>query len=86
MRISICVGDYAKTPYCIPGLEINVRSMEELCYCMRENAYMLDLSLLDDGLVRWIEQECGLKELAGALHPLIHRKGSLSSFAVMILE
>ena len=64
MRISICVGDYAKTPYCIPGLEINVRSMEELCYCMRENAYMLDLSLLDDGLVRWIEQECGLKELA----------------------
>lgn len=86
MRISVCVGNYAKTPYCVPGLEINVYCMEELCYCMKENAFLLDHSLLDDGMVRWIEQECGLKELAGALHPLVHKKGSLSSFAVMILE
>lgn len=60
--------------------------MEELCYCMKENAFMLDMSLMDDGLIEWIEQECGLKELAGALYPLIHKQGSLSGFAVMILE
>lgn len=86
MRVSVCVGNYAKTPYRIPGLEINVYCMEELCYCMKENAFLLDLSLLDDGMIGWIDQECGLKELAGALYPLIHRKGSLSGFAVMILE
>ncbi len=86
MRVSVCVGNYAKTPYCIPGLEINVHCMEELCYCMRENAFLLDLSFMDDGLIEWIERECELKELAKALHPLVHRKGSLSSFAVMILE
>lgn len=86
MRVSVCVGNYAKTPYRIPGLEINVYCMEELCYCMKENAFLLDLSLLDDGMIEWIDQECGLKELAGALYPLIHRKGSLSGFAVMILE
>lgn len=86
MRVSVCVGNYAKTPYCVPGLEINVCCMEELCYCMKENAFMLDMSLMDDGLIEWIEQECGLKELAGALYPLIHKQGSLSGFAVMILE
>lgn len=86
MRVSVCVGNYAKTPYRIPGLEINVYCMEELCYCMKENAFLLDLSLLDDGMLEWIERECGLKELAGALHPLIHKKGSLSGFVVMILE
>lgn len=86
MRISVCVGNYAKTPYRIPGLEINVYCMEELCYCMKENAFLLDLSLLDGGMVEWIEQECGLKELAGALHSLVHKKGSLSGFVVMILE
>lgn len=86
MRVSVCVGNYAKTPYRIPGLEINVYCMEELCYCMKENAYLLDLSLLDDGVVAWIGQECGLKELAGALHPVVHKKGSLSSFVSMILE
>lgn len=86
MRVSVCVGNYAKTPYCVPGLEINVCSMEELCYCMKENAFLLDMSLMDDGLVDWIEKECGLKELAGALYSLIHKQGSLSGFAVMILE
>lgn len=80
MRISVCVGDYAKTPYCIPGLEMNVYCVEELCYCMKENAFLLDLSLMNDGLLHWIEQECGLKDLARALHPLVHRQGSLSAF------
>lgn len=61
-------------------------SMEELCYCMKENAFLLDLSLMNDRLLHWIEQECGLKELSRALHPLVHRQGSLSSFAGTILE
>ena len=86
MRVSVCVGNYAKEPYRIPGLEINVFSMEELCYCMKENAFLLDLSLLDDGLLDWMEQECGLGELAQRLHPLVHRRGQLSEFAVAILR
>lgn len=86
MRVSACVGNYAKTPYCIPGLEINVFCMEELCYCLRENAFLLDLSLLDDGLIDWIGQECGLKELAAALYPMVHKQGSLSGFVVTILK
>ena len=86
MRITVCVGDYATTPYRIPGLEIEVFSMEELCYCMRENAFLLDFSLLNDGLVDWIERQCGLKELAVKLYHLVHKSSSLSSFAVTILE
>ena len=55
MRVSVCVGNYAKTPYCIPGLEIEVYCMEELCYCMKENAFLLDLSVMNDQLLVWIE-------------------------------
>ncbi len=86
MRVSVCVGNYAKTPYCVPGLEMNVHSMEELCYCMKENAFFLDTSLMEDGLLDWIEGECGLRELAKALHPLVHRQGSLSAFVLAILR
>lgn len=86
MRVSVCVGNYAKTPYCIPGLEIEVYCMEELCHCMRENAFLLDLSIMNDQLLVWIERECGLRELAGALHPLVHRQGSLSMFVTAILR
>ncbi len=85
MRVSVCVGDYATTPYCIPGLELNVYSMEELCYCMKENAFLLDFSLMNDSLIDWIERQCGLKNLARELYQLAHRSGSLSAFAVAIL-
>ncbi len=86
MRVSVSVGEYAKIPYCVPGLERNVYCVEELCYCIKESAFLLDLSLLNDGLLDWLERECGLKELAKALYPLVHKQGSLSSFAVTILQ
>lgn len=86
MRISVSVGEYAKTPYYVPGIERNVYCMEELCYCIKEDAFLLDLTFLNDDLLDWIEGECGLKELAKALFPLVHKQGSLSSFAVTILQ
>ncbi len=86
MRVSVCVGNYARSPYRVPGLEINVFCMEELCYCIRENAFLLDLSFLDDRLLDWIGRECGLRELANSLHSLVHKKGSLSAFAITILR
>lgn len=86
MGVSVCVGNYAKTPYCVPGLDLNVYCMEELCYCLKENSFLLDLSLMNDRLLHWIEQECGLKELTRALYPLVHKHGSLSTFVNMILS
>lgn len=86
MRVSVSVGSYAEKPYQIPGLEIEVRSAEELCYCIRENAFLMDTSFVCDGLLRWIKEECGLGELAERLHPLVHKKGTLSAFAAAILD
>lgn len=86
MRVSICVGNYATTPYYIAGLELPVSSMEELSFALKENAFLLDMSLMRDELVEWIDRECGLKGLAGELHKLIHKQGSLSAFVIMILE
>ena len=86
MRISICVGEYAAVPYCVPGLELSVHCIEELCYCIRENAFLIDASLMNDDLVNWIDKDCGLTDLAKELYPMVHKKGSLSSFVTMILE
>ena len=86
MRLSVCVGEYAKIPYCIAGLEIPVYCMEELCYCLRENAFLLDTTLMEDSLVNWIAEECGVKDLAQELYPLVRKQGSLSAFVTLILE
>lgn len=86
MGASVCVGNYALTPYCVPGIEINVYCMEELCFILKENAFLLDFSVMEDALLDWIEKECGLKDLVRALHPMVHKQGSLSAFVGVILN
>lgn len=86
MQVSVCVGEYAAAPYCIPGLGVNVYCMEELCYCIKENAFLLDSSMMGDELPEWIGRECGLRDLSKVLWPLIHKKGSFSAFVTVLLE
>ena len=86
MKASLCVGRYATTPYCIEGIDVFIYSMEELCYCIKENAFLIDVSLMNDGLLEWIDRECGLRDLVKILNPLVHKAGSLSAFVTVILE
>lgn len=86
MRISVCVGNYATTPYYIAGLGVQVYCMEELCVCLRENAYLLDLSLMKEALVDWIDEECEIRDLAKELYAMVRKQGSLSAFVTMILD
>lgn len=86
MRLSMCVGEYAKNPYCVPGVNISVYSMEELCYCIHENAFLIDTSIMNDELVDWIDRECGMRKLAKALYSHVHKRGLLSSFVVTLFD
>ena len=86
MKASLCVGEYCEKAYHVEGLELEVFCMEELCCCLKENAFLLDLSLMNDKLVDWIGEECKVRELAKQLYPMVHKQGSLSVFVVTILE
>lgn len=82
----LCVGEYSSIPYRIQGLEMHVYCMEELCYCLKENAFLVDSSIMNDNLIKWIRQQCGLDELADYLYPMVHRQGALSVFVSAILQ
>lgn len=86
MRVSVCVGNYAETPYCFESFGIRVYCAEELCHALKENAFLLDADIMSDELITWLGEDCGLKELERELHPLVHRQGSLSVFVSMILQ
>lgn len=86
MKASVCVGTYATTPYCFESLGISVFCMEELCYTLRENAFLLDEEILSNKLIEWIRLRCGVAELAKELYKVVNQKGSLSMFVTMILE
>lgn len=85
-RILLTTGEYAEIPYCFENLGIRVYSAEELCYVLKENAFLLDTDLLNKKLVRWIDESLHLHELAKALYPLINKKAAVAVFAETILR
>ena len=86
MQVRVCVGAYAEKPYNVPGLEMSVYSMEELCYCFRENAFLLDGSLCDERLADWVEKECGLPQVAEEIRNLIRSHAALTDFVTFLMD
>lgn len=85
-RVLFCAGSYATIPYYFENLGLRVYSAEELCYVLKENAFLLDKELLDRKLVRWIEDSLELRDLAAMLYPLLHRKDTVAAFVDTILR
>lgn len=82
----LCVGNYAKQPYTFQRIGVKVYCVEELCYCLGENAYLLDHAIVSKELVDWIDKQCGLTQLAGELNGLINHQASESAFVGTILQ
>ncbi len=86
MKAVVCLGEYAKNPYYFDKLGVSVYSMEELCYCLKENAFLLGREIMEDKLLRFMDVECNVPQLARNLYSLVHQKGSLSAYVTLILE
>ncbi len=85
-ELRAAIGRYSSIAYRVPQVGVSVHCIEELCFLLQENAFLLDRSICNNELVGWIEDQCGLKELAQQLRPLVHQKGSPSAFAGIILD
>jgi tetratricopeptide (TPR) repeat protein len=60
--------------------------MEELCYYIAKNTYLLDASFMNEELCTWVEKEMGLHRLAEQLRDVVREQGLLSDFVLAILE
>lgn len=85
-RVLLCLGEYAGKPYFVERAYTSVYSVEELCYCLIKNAYLVDEEFMDESLPDWLEQECGLKSLAGKLRQIKEAGGTPGDCAGMILD
>lgn len=85
-RVLICTGKLATTPYYFEKVYTNIYSIEELCYVIYENAFLIEKDIMDRKLVEWIDKELCLPKLARELYMLINQNALVSSFAGTILE
>ncbi len=66
-ELLLCNRPIAALPYYIEELSINVYSLEELCYLIKQNVFLMEEGFFDNELFTWIEQELGEQELAETL-------------------
>lgn len=82
----LCIGSYAEKPYHIDKIGRNVYCIEELCYCIVQNAFLLDEESFDNELFDWIASECSLDKLAEELRKMTARNCSMAAIAGTILD
>ncbi len=83
----LCRTPMASVPYYIKNVGTNIYSIEELCYYLYQNLYLVDESLMNVGLCKWIGRELRMKELARRLSILMeHNTVPLEDFACEILR
>lgn len=85
-KLILCIGSYAKTPYWVDRSELNLYSIEELCFYIRENVVLIDKEFMNIRLAEWVEQECKLPELGQDLLSCMREKASLTIFINRILK
>ena len=85
-QIILGTGTYADSPYYMDKFYVTLYSVEELCYILVEKAELLDRDIMQRELVRWLEEQCDLNQLAHTLYSLLNQNGSTVAFVGTILE
>lgn len=82
----LCRSKYAKRPFYISSLAINIYSLEELCYYIYNNIYLVGTDLFSDTLVRFIGRELHETELASQLDFLIGQNAGLTELITTVFR
>lgn len=82
----LCQIKKAAKPYFIENISINIYSIEELCFYLCNNLYLIDRTIRNEELLQWLEEELGLRALAAKVRPHLKASASLSEFLYPILK
>lgn len=82
----LCHEKKASQPYKITRIHRKIYTIEELCYYLCNNLYLIDYTIMNDKICEWLYAELDMKELAKELLDLIRQNGSIEQFVLKILE
>ena len=73
----LCQVKKAVHPYYIESISTNIFTIEELCFYLQKNIYLIDETIMNEGLCDWIRDELGLGRLYRKLYEQLE-KGELN--------
>ena len=82
----LCHDKHAAHPYEITRIHMKIFTIEELCYYLCNNLYLIDYTIMNEQLCIWIEDELALPHLANDLRTVIRLRETVEKFVLTILK
>ena len=82
----LCHKKRARQPYEITRVHIRVHTIEELCYYVCNNLYLIDHTFMNRQLCDWIDTELELEELANRLRDALSQNCTQEQFVITLLK
>lgn len=79
-----CSSRIARHPYCFPMTKTNVYSIEEVCYYIRNNIYMMQEEIFDREFAEWLREELGMDVTADKLERMRKDHNNLKDIVVTL--
>ncbi len=79
-----CSSALAQKPYCFPMTRTKIYSLEEACYYIWNNIYMVQEEIFDQEFADWIRQELGMEVTADKLDRMRRDHNNLKDIVVTI--
>lgn len=84
--IILCKNLKATNPYEITRIHKKIYTIEELCYYLSHNIYLIDNTIMNDQFCKWLDEELELTELSVGVKELLLDRGGLEKFIMMIVR
>ena len=85
-NLILCHDRHAAQPYEITRIHCRIFTIEELCYYLCNNLYLIDYTIMNEQLCDWLDEELGMEVLASELKDVLRLHGSVEKFVLTILK
>ncbi|MBP3543359.1 MAG: hypothetical protein J6J86_03935, partial [Lachnospiraceae bacterium] len=82
----LCSSRRGKTSYALEENRIEIRSLEELCFYLYQNAYRITEDFFSEELIQYLAEELDLKSLADKLTALKKEKADFLGLILTVCE
>ena len=82
----LCHKKRARQPYVISRVHMKIYTIEELCYYICNNLYLIDYTIINQQLCDWIGRELDMEELSEHLREELRKNCSMEQFILTILR
>lgn len=86
MSYILCKTGRSEVPFYVENISTNIYSIEELCFYLYNNIYLLDETILNEKLCFWLRDELGMDALARRMMQLLDQEASVGDVILPVFK